>query len=102
MMSEMPDASDTSEPDAVVQSSRHTLGSFDVALCGQCYTCRSFFPCEQLYMLQIQDDEGYQDTGRLICFDCHRVMNHRVYQARELTRQETAAARRNWLEQQHP
>jgi hypothetical protein len=101
MMFETPSPSDTSTPDSVVQGAQKTVRSFDVTLCGQCSTCQSYFPCEHLFVLQIQNDDGYQDTSRLICFECYRSMNLRVYQGRELTRQEMTAAIRHWLAQRH-
>ena len=79
-----------------------TMVNFDVTLCGQCGTCLIYFPCEQLFALQIQHDETYQDTGRLICFGCQRdMMNHRAYQIRELNRQEIDSAVQQWLMQRN-
>ena len=76
--------------------------NFDVTLCSQCSTCLIYFPCEQLFVLQIRNDDTYQDTGRLICFECQReVMNHRAYQVRELNRQEIDSAIQQWLLQRN-
>jgi TPP-dependent indolepyruvate ferredoxin oxidoreductase alpha subunit len=99
-MSETRTTSDTS-PSAAVHSSRAPKAFFDVALCGQCNTCQRYFPCEQLSVLQIQNHDTYQDTGRLICFECQRDINLRAYQARELSRQEVESAVRHWLIQRH-
>jgi hypothetical protein len=74
---------------------------FDVTLCGQCSICQRYFPCEQLCALQIQHTSVYQDTGRLICFECQRELNPFAYQTRQLTREEVAAALRQWLLQRH-
>jgi hypothetical protein len=102
MMSEAHTTSDTSYADSAVQRARHPRRTFDVTLCGQCSTCQSYFPCEQLFALQIQNDHTYQNTGRLICFECQRgVMNPRAYQVRELTRDEVETALRHWLAQRH-
>jgi hypothetical protein len=76
--------------------------NFDVTLCGQCSTCLIYFPCKQLFALQIQHDDVPQDTGRLICFECQReVMNHRAYQVRELSQQEIDSAIQQWLSQRN-
>jgi hypothetical protein len=102
MMSETHTTSDPSSSDPVVPEAQETTVNFDVTLCGQCHTCQGYFPCEQLYVLQIQNDHLYQDTGRLICFECQRDMiNPRAYQVRELTREEVSAALRYWLVQRH-
>jgi hypothetical protein len=102
MMSKAHTTPDTSCADSAVQGARHTRGTFDVTLCGQCSTCQSYFPCEQIFALQIQNDNTYHDTGRLICFECQRgVMNPRAYQVRELIRDEVETALRRWLAQRH-
>jgi hypothetical protein len=75
--------------------------AFDVTMCGQCSVCQRYFPCEQLFALQVQHTDTYQDTGRFICFECQRGMNPRAYQVRELTRDEVMAALRGWLAQRH-
>ena len=101
MMSETSSPSDPSPPDPIAQEVQTIANRFDVAPCGQCSTCQRYFPCEQIFVLQIQYHAGYQDTGRLICFECHRHMNLRAYQARELSRSEIAAALWDWLSQRH-
>ncbi len=81
---------------------QNAMVNFDVTLCGQCSTCLIYFPCEQLFSLQIQRDNTPQDTGRLICFKCQReMMNHRAYRVRELSRQEIDSAMQQWLIQRN-
>ena len=54
MMSETHTTSDPASSDPVAHEAQETPVNFDVTLCGQCHTCQGYFPCEQLYALQIQ------------------------------------------------
>ncbi len=99
----MSDIRPTSDTDgAAARQPRHAPAHVDVTLCGQCHTCQGYFPCRQLYVLQIRSDDTYQDTGRLICSDCHRqMMSPRSYQVRDLSREEVTGALRRWLAHRH-
>jgi hypothetical protein len=77
------------------------MADFEVTLCGQCSVCQHYFPCEQLFALQVRHNDTYQDTSRFVCFECQRGMNLRAYQVRELTRDEVLMVLQQWLAQRH-
>jgi TPP-dependent indolepyruvate ferredoxin oxidoreductase alpha subunit len=97
MMSQSSVPADVSTATVTGPRRRDTTGDFEVAFCGQCSGCQRYFPCEAISLLQLQQNGVYQDTSRLICFECQRGMNPNAYQARELSRNEIAAALRQWL-----